>query len=147
MVIVKSKITDKFLRQHSGSVNDFKRRIRYKVARNGVFMASLPPKTEWERNWPYKETTKRQKAITLEVHKCMYNADALEARRYASPGSATASVGKWRTEAMKSKYLVEGRVYYLPDDLEIHEIVAGNLCLVSPDDSEELKRKKKEDCK
>jgi len=150
MVIVKSKITGKFLRQHSGSFNDFKSRIRWQVLKDKTL--ELPPKSmrdlnrgkysDWYSNDPNDE---RQKAIKAEIYKRMYSAEALEARRYATPGSATSSVGKWRS-GPPTKHLTKGRVYYLPDNLEIHEIVAGNLCLVNPNDDEETKLRKKEKC-
>ena len=150
MVIIKSKVTGKFLRQHSGSANDFRGRIRWKVLKDKTL--KLPPKSMADQNkgkysdWYPNENDERHKAIALEVHKRMYDAEALEARRYANPGSATTSVGKWRNGG-PSKYIAKSRVYYLPDDLEIHEIVAGNLCLVNPGDDEEIKKRKKEDCK
>ena len=150
MVIVKSKITGKFLRQHSGSANNFKGRIRWEVLKDKTLI--LPPKsidsqTRGEySDWCHSKKDERQEAIALEIHKRMYNAEALEARRYTSPGSARTSIGKWRL-GPPSKHFTEGHIYFLPDNLEIHEIVAGNLCLVSPDDNEETKRRKKENCK
>ena len=139
MVIIKSKLSGKFLRNHSGSANDFNRRIRWQVTGNKEFMFTLPPKIEEDKRWGYP--TPRRKAISKEVHMCMYNAEALEARRYASPGSALTSIGKWVGRG------AEGSKYVLPEHLELHEIVAGNLCLVGPDDDEETKRRKEKNCK
>jgi len=148
MVIVKSKITGKFLRQHSGSANDFKSRIHWKVIKDKTL--KLPPRGKANQgkysDWYSRDNDERQKAIQLEIHRRMYDAEALEARRYASPGSATSSIGKWDFTG-PSRNITKSRVYYLPDDLEIHEIVAGNLCLVNPNEDEETKKRKKENCK
>ena len=152
MVIVKSKITGKFLRQHSGSANDFKSRIRWKVATDKTL--KLPPKSIDDQNrgeysdyyFSNGKGGERQEAVDAEIHKRMYDAEALEARRYASPGSATTSVGKWHYHK-PGQHMAKGATYHLPDYLEIHEIVAGNLCLVSPGDDERTKRRKKEECK
>lgn len=150
MVIVKSKITGKFLRQHSGSVGDFRRKIRLKVMKDKTL--KLPAKSAADlkkgkySDWYSNENDERHKAVQLEIHKRMYDAEALEARRYASPGSAKTSIGKWYYHK-PGQHMAKGATYYLPDDLEIHEIVAGNLCLVSPGDDEETKKRKKENCK
>ena len=86
-----------------------------------------------------------------EIHKRMYDAEPLEAGRYASPGSALSSIGKWigsrKAPECRTKEELRTSRHVLPAHLEIHEIVAGNLCLVNPDDSEEIKRKKKKNCK
>ena len=153
MVIVKSKLTGKFLRQHSGSANDFNERIRWQVSKDKKFLESLPEKTaaDLSRTEYWKIETPRKKAVLKEIHRRMYNAEALEARRYAGPGMALSSIGKWvgsdtapecRTKAERRK-----AHHVLPEHLEIHEIIAGNLCLVNPDDDEDTKRKQMEDCK
>lgn len=141
MVIVKSKLSGKFLRNHSGSANNFNGRIRWQVFGDKKFMASLPPKTAEDRK--YNADTPRSRAISKEVHMRMYDAEALEARRFASSGSAATSIGKWTGRHYRRG---EGH-HVIPEHLEIHEIVAGNLCLVSPDDDEETKRRKEKNCK
>lgn len=137
MVIVKSKLTDKFLRQHSGSANHFSYKKHVQVQNDKEFMASLP-KPRRSHNYYIEPRTEAEKAVSRERHNRMYDAEALEARRYANQGSALNSIGKWNREKSKN---------VLPAYLEIHEIVAGNLCLVNSDDDEETKRRKKEDCK
>ena len=149
MVIVKSKLTGKFLRQHSDSANSFRRRKYYQVLEDKEFMASLP-KTRRSHNHWIDPVTPGQKAINRETHDRMYDADAMEARRYTSAGSALSSIGKWIGSGLapEARKGIEKRKaqHVLPEYLEIHEIVAGNLCLVNSDDDEETKRRKKEDC-
>ena len=137
MVIVKSKLTGKFLRQHSGSANHFNYKKHVQVRNDKDFMAGLP-KPRRSHNYYIEPATEAEKAVSRETHNRMYDAEALEARRYANQGSALNSIGKWNREKGKN---------VLPAYLEIHEIVAGNLCLVNSDDSEETKRRKKEDCR
>jgi hypothetical protein len=149
MVIIKSKLTGKFLRQHSGSVNNFSRRMRGKMNKDREFLAGLPEDPKGYNYW--RDTpSDRQKAINRETHNRMYDAEALEARRFANPGTAMTSIGKFNRFEDGPKHR-KGRgttfgTYSLPGHLEIHEIVAGNLCLVNPDDSEETKRKKEKEC-
>lgn len=156
MVIIKSKLTGKFLRQHSGSTNAFSRNRRWKVCKDQKFLDTLPPLTDKEHDHvPYsysnEEPTERQKAIRRETHSRMYNAEALEARRFASPSSALTSIGKFigsnKAPEARKAHGIKGRQYALPEHLEIHEIVAGNLCLVNPDDDEKTKRQKEKNCK
>ena len=148
MVIVKSKITGKFLRQHSGSANAFSRKKHYQVMGDKKFTATLPPDPEGY-NFYRDPTSERRKLINSEAHKRMYDADALEARRYASVGSALSSIGKWNGKSHfgRDKVKKSEPVHVLPEYLEIHEIVAGNLCLVNPDDDDETKRRKEKECK
>lgn len=151
MIIVKSKKTGKFLRHHSGSANEFSRRIYYQVMRDKKFTATLPPAKKQHWDSPYdRRDDKRSQMIREEVHRRMYNAEALEARRYKNAGSAATSVGKFkRFDKPVRRHRAPTRfgTYSLPDHLEAYEIVAGNLCLVNPNDDEETKRKKQEDCK
>ena len=111
-------------------------------------MATLPP-TRRSHNHYIEPATPTQKAISKEVHNRMYNADALEARRYASPGSALSSIGKWngKTHFGKNRVKDSEPVHTLPEYLELHEIVAGNLCLVNANDDDETKRRKEKECK
>lgn len=149
MVIIKSKITKKFLRHHSDSARALKRRIYYQVLEDKTL--NLPEKRRDDNWYSYRNPDEREKAILLEVHKRMYNAEALEAHRYVSPGSALPSIGmrigssltlEARSRAERCK-----RRYILPENLEIHEVVGGNLCLVDPNDSSKTKLKKKKQCK
>jgi hypothetical protein len=149
MVIIKSKITGEFLRQHSGSARALCRRIYYQVLRDETL--NLPKKRRDDNWYSYRNPDKRENAILLEVHKRMYNAEALEAHRYANSGSALPSIGmrigsslapEARSRAERCK-----RRYVLPENLEIHEVVGGNLCLVNSNDSPETKLKKKKQCK
>ena len=148
MVIIKSKLTGKFLRHHSGSANNFSRRKHYQVMEDKEFTADLPDNPEGYNYWR-DPPSKRQKAIRREAHNRMYDAEAIEARRFATARSAISSIGKWKlwsaTEERPANNRFTGRSV-LPEHLEIHEIVAGNLCLVNFDDSEETKRKKKKEC-
>jgi hypothetical protein len=154
MVIIKSKLTGQFLRQHSGSSNAFSRKRRWKVIKDQKFLDTLPKSGKNERdygNFGPGKPTERRRAITREVHNRIYDAEPLEAHRFATAGSALTSIGKF----VGSRYGVEarelhgikGRQYALPEHLEIHEIVAGNLCIVDVNDDEETKRRKEKDCK
>jgi hypothetical protein len=149
MVIVKSKLTGKFLRQHSGSANNFSRKKHYQILRDKEFLADLP-EDPFGYNFWIEPASDRQRAISRETHNRMYDAEALEARRFATPGSAISSIGKFvgsrfAPEARKARG-IKTKQYALPEHLELHEIVAGNLCLVNADDDEETKRKKKKEC-
>jgi len=150
MVIVKSKLTGKFLHQHSGSANHFRFRKHLQVQDDKEFMATLPG-TRRSHNYYIEPRTPGEKATARETHNRMYNAEPIEARRYASAGSALSSIGKWvgsslAPEARKAQGIKDSR-YVLPSYLEIHEIRGGNLCLVNYDDDDETKRRKEEDCK
>lgn len=150
MIIVKSKLTGKFLRQHSGSANNFTRKKQWQVAADKEFVADLPEDPEGYNYWQ-DLPSERRKAINREAHNRMYNAEALEARRYTTASSALTSIGKFTgsllaPETRKARGITT-RQFALPEYLELHEIVAGNLCLVNPDDDEETKRRKKEKCK
>jgi len=140
VVIIKSKLTGKFLRQHSGSSNSFNSRIGWKVSGDRGFVKTLPAKIEADKEW--NKDTPRRKAIREEIHRRMYDAEALEARRFANKGSALTSIGKWG-----GAHYGKGGGYVIPEHLEIHEIVAGNLCLVNPNDDPETKQRKKRECK
>jgi len=156
MVIIKSKLTGKFLKQHSGSANEFASNKRWQVRDDKKFMATLPPwrDSAYSPYYEYmcgKTSQEHSKAVNREVHNRMYCAEALEARRYATASSALTSIGKWNggnlsVEGRKARNIKDEH-YVLPEHLEIHEIVAGNLCLVNPDDDEETKRRKEKDCK
>jgi len=146
MVIVKSKLTGKFLRQHSGSANNFARRTRWNVYKDKNFPADLLKEKEKEY---YPKDLEGSRRVTSEIHRRMYDAEALEARRFANPGTALTSIGKFdrfKDGPHHNKRGTTFGTYFLPEYLEIHEIVAGNLCLVNPDDSEETKRKKEKEC-
>ena len=148
MVIIKSKLTGKFLRQHSGSSNKFNGRIRWKVAGDKEFVKTLPAKTEADKEW--RADTPRRKAIRQETHRRMYDAEPLEARRFASAGSALTSIGKFNRHPDGPKHTGMSTTfgkYSLPEHLEIHEIVAGNLCIVDVNDDEKTKRRKEKECK
>jgi hypothetical protein len=153
MVIVKSKLTGKFLRQHSDSANNFNRRCRWKIQKAQKGKLPPYPSGPWDDPKLQKQRDKHNLALAKLVHAEMYNAEALEARRYASPGMALSSIGKWiggglSPEAREARGISSKKhQHVLPEHLEIHEIVAGNLCLVGSDDDEDEKRKKMEDCK
>ena len=152
MVIVKSKITGKFLRRHSGSYNHFRSKKGYDktvVKRAREEMGCPRPKGKWDDPAVKAWQEEYNKIVGRLAHEAMFNAEAIEARVYATPGSATASVGVWNKAQWYENRDTGGkaRVYRLPEHLEIHEVVAGNLCLVNPDDDEETKRRKEKHCR
>jgi hypothetical protein len=153
MVIIKSKLTGKFLRQHSGSASNFHRRIRYKSEvrkQADKEIGTARPRGTWQEPEVRAWNAEYDKIINRITHGLAYNAEALEARRYTNSGTAMTSIGKFNRFKDGPKHH-KGRgttfgTYSLPEHLEVHEIVAGNLCLVNPDDSEETKRKKEKEC-
>ncbi len=154
MVIIKSKLTGKFLRQHSGSANSFTSKNRWKITKDEKFLSTLPPRGDRESDYGHYgpgTPTERQKKISREVHDRMYNAEAMEARRYATISSALTSIGKskWLGVTLAEQKRLGGTrlQFVLPEHLEIHEIVAGNLCIVDVNDDEETKRRKEKECK
>ncbi|KPK10627.1 MAG: hypothetical protein AMJ56_07605 [Anaerolineae bacterium SG8_19] len=136
MIIVKSKITGKFLRQHSGSYNDFKTyRCRWKVLKKHEGTLPKVPPGQWNDPEVIRKRGEREAIISELVHQEAFNAEPLDARRYASVGSAK--------QSLYSHYWRDKDTSWI----EFHEIVAGNLCLVNPDDDEETKRRKEKHCK
>lgn len=131
MVILKSKRTGKFLRHHSGSFNNYRWTMRWKIQKTRK--ADLPPLPQGRWDDPEFKLARYEYETALSelVHKEMFNSEALEARRYATVGSAKQSLYSFKK----------------PDWLEFHEIVAGNLCLVNSEDDEAEKQRKKEDCR
>lgn len=149
MIIVKSKITGKFLRQHSGSARNLHMKTYYQVIKDKTL--DLPEDDRKGNMYSFDTVSDRAKAIRKEIHKRIYNSDALGARRYASERSVLPSIGEWggndKAPECRSKAERKKAHYVLPDCLELHEIVAGNLCLANPDDTDKVKNKKKDGCK
>ena len=123
MIIVKSKITGKFLRQHSGSATKFRLKTYYEVIEDRSL--DLPEDDGSYYVGTTKELNDRQKAIRDEMRRRTFNADATEARRYANSGSALISIGTWAKDCITKKAR-----YVLPDHLELYEIVADNPRLI-----------------
>lgn len=148
MVIVKSKITGKFLKRHSGSYHDFRRRTGHKTSKAAQKELGLPrPSGPW--NDPEVKAWQEAfyKIQGRLCHERMFSGEALEARVYANPGSALVSVGAWNRDENGKVTEIDGRLNRLQEHLELHEIVAGNLCIVDVNDSEEDKKAKAKDCK
>ena len=133
MIIVKSKITGKFLKQHSGSARNLGLSTYCKVVTDESL--DLPEDDGSYYSGTSKELNDRAQAIHDEMHRRMFDSDAMGARRYASKGSVLTSIGVWsgddtppegRTKKQRKKFK-----YMLPDYLELHEV----------------KEKKKKDCK
>lgn len=73
MIIVKSKITGKYLKRHSTSYNKFRRSVYCRVC---------------------KKLSSDE--VNDMIHAEMFSAEPLEARMYHSEGSALNSVGKYK---------------------------------------------------
>lgn len=126
--IVYSKITGKYLKRHSGSFRYFKRHLYYRLLHN---RPDDFPKAHGRYDSPSHK--KQSNAVWKAVHKEIFNAEAKDARIYASRGSATASVGSssWYLKAPEARSREEKkeRVYHLTDHLEIHEIGRVEICI------------------
>ena len=152
MVIIKSRFTGKFLKRHSGSARNLRSKLGYRLQKEAEALMDRPrPRGTW-KNPEMKAWNADLGGITERLaHEKMYSAEAIDARIYATKGSALSSIGQFvgstfAPEARKARG-IKGPQYDLPEHLEIHEIVAGNLCIVDVDDDEETKRRKKEKCK
>lgn len=112
MIIVKSKITGKYLRQRSGSFN--KQWMR-------CFYHKDAPRQKLNPYTPSQYTPEERKEMIKFIHGKLFDAEPLEARRYHSMGSCLSSVGSYR----------DGKTHW-PENMEAFEIVAGNLCIIEP---------------
>lgn len=108
MIIVKSKITGKFLRRHSGSYRNLNYDMLHKLFKNDEGKTS---------------SEQRKK----DVHEEMFNAIPFNARMYMHVSGAVFSVGK------RLSYVVPemGRdnVCQLPEHLELYRITKSNLTI------------------
>jgi len=151
MVIIKSKFTGKFLKRHSGSSRNLRSKLGYRLQKEAEALMDRPrPRGTWKDSEMAVWRADLGKITERLAHEKMYSAEALDARVYATKGSALSSIGQWTgsscaPEARKARGIRPRCA--LPEHLEIHEIVAGNLCIVDVDDDEETKRRKKKKCK
>lgn len=126
--IVYSKSTGKYLRRHSGSFRYFRRHLYYKMLHD---RPDDFPKASG--SWDSPSRKKQSKAVWAAVHKEAFNAEAKDARIYASEGSAIASAGSsslyLKAPEARSGEEKKKKVYHLPDYLEVHEIGRMEICI------------------
>lgn len=126
-VIIFSKRTGKYLRRHSGSFRNLIDKIRYKAGRETI-ESKFGERPSWKGKDKENFNTYQRKVCKFceDLAFCVKPEDA---RVYDSRGSATPSVGVFNTNWRK------GRIYELPDHLEIHEIKESFVCIIRPDGS------------
>ena len=118
MIIVKSKTTGKFLKHRSGSTRKLKHDTYHDIINDETL--SLPEDDGIYYVDVDGTTSPRVKAVSEEIHKRIFSADAIGARQYSSKASVLNSIGVRTEKAAK---------YVLPDYLELHEIIDGSLQL------------------
>ena len=126
-VVIFSKRTNKYLKRHSGSFRRIKGMLIYKKGIKEKIMDMFGP-------MPICSTDKNRAEYYHNVSQFaednLFNADPGNARVYASSGSALTSVG-----VLRKDYRTSGKVYELPDHLEIHEVKKSTVCVIRTDGS------------